>query len=86
MKSVQTFLDWLLNALRFTFKDSSIDDVMIALLVPPSFLSCLAFENECLDLDFGMTIRNVLQELDDDEYGCALGLYECSLEMELTLG
>lgn len=56
---------------------------MIALLVPPSFLTCLAFEKE--RLDFGVTIRNVLKMLGDDEYACALGAYDCSLEMELTL-
>ena len=71
------------DGLRYTVPDSSIDDVMIALLVPPSFLTCLAFEKE--RLDFGLTIRNVLKMLGEDEYGCALGVYDCSLEMELTL-
>ena len=71
------------DGLRYTIPDTSIDDIMIALLVPPSFLNCLAFEKE--RLDFGLTIRNVLKMLGEDEYGCALGVYDCSLEMELIL-
>jgi hypothetical protein len=71
------------DGLRYAIPDTSINDIMIALLVPPSFLTCLAFEKE--RLDFGVTIRNVLKMLGDDEYGCALGAYDCSLEMELTL-
>ena len=70
------------NGLRYTIPDTSIDDVMVALLVPPSFMRCLAFAKD--RLDFGWTMRNVLELIGEDEYGCALGVYDCSLEMELA--
>ena len=62
--------------------DTSIHEIMIALLVPPRFLTCLAYQGE--RLDYGNTIRNVLDMLGDDEYGCALGVCDLALEMELA--
>ena len=70
------------SGLRFTVPGTSIDDIMIALLVPHRFMTCLAYQDE--RLDFGVTIRHVLDMLGDDEYGCALGVYDCGLEMELA--
>ena len=61
---------------------TTIDDIMIALLAPHRFRTCLVYQGE--RLDFGRTIRHVLDMLGDDEYGCALGVYDLSLMMELA--
>ena len=71
------------DGLRYTIPDTTIDDTMIAILLPPSLMACVAFEGG--RIDFGLTMRQLLDALGENEYGCALGVYDCSLEMELTL-
>ncbi len=69
------------DGLRYTISDTTVDDTMIAILSPPSLVACVAFEGD--RIDFGLTMRQILHALGEDEYGCALGVYDCSLEMEL---
>ena len=35
-------------------------------------------------IDFSSTVHNILESFADDEFACALGVYDCSLEMELV--
>jgi hypothetical protein len=70
------------DGLRYTIRDATIDDTMIAILLPPSLVACVAFKED--RIDFGLTIRQFLRALGEDEYGCALGVYDCSLERELV--
>ena len=49
---------------------------MIALLVPPSQMKCVVIANN--RIDFASTVH------DDREFGCALGVNDCSLEAELV--
>ena len=70
------------DGLRYTIPDTTVDDTMIAILLPPSLMTCVAFERD--RIDFGLTIRQFLRALGEDEYGCALGVYDCSLEREVV--
>ena len=56
--------------------DATREDIMISLLVPPSLMQCVVIANG--RIDFAST-------LDDREFGCALGVNECSLEAELVI-
>ena len=55
--------------------DATREDIMISLLVPPSLMQCVVIAN--CRIDFAST-------LDDREFGCALGVNDCSLEAELV--
>ena len=70
------------NGLRFTIPDVGQADTMIALLMPPDRLQCLVMEGGYID--FGKTMLRVLGAMGDNQYGCSLGCYDCSLEMELA--
>ena len=50
-------------------------DIMISLLVPPSLMQCVVIANGRIDL---------ASTFDDREFGCALGVNDCSLEAELV--
>ena len=69
------------DGLRYGIPDASKDDTMLALLLPPRFVGCLVMGEGRINLK--ATLRNVLQALAEDEFACALGVYDCSLEMEL---
>jgi hypothetical protein len=68
--------------LRFAVPGNAANDVMLAVLMPPSLLDCLCWKEE--QIDFGITILNILRVMGENEYGCALGIYDGSLEMELV--
>ena len=70
------------SGLRFAVPNTKSEDVMLALLMPPSRMRCLSWKDE--RIDFGETMLNVLRVMDEAEYGCAIGVYDCSLEMELV--
>ena len=70
------------SGLRFTVPDSTLVDIMVALLMPPSQMKSLVWGAGCLD--FGATMLHILQAMSETEYGCALGMYDGSLEMELV--
>ena len=70
------------DSLRYAIPGAAQDSTMLAMLVPPTFLGCLTMEDG--KIDFGATVRNILQALAEDEFACALGVYDCSLEMELV--
>ena len=63
--------------------DATREDIMISLLVPPSLMQCVAITNHGR-IDFASTVQGVLDTLDDREFGCALGVNDCSLEAELV--
>ena len=69
------------DGLRYVIPDATKDDTMLAMLLPPRFLSCLVMEEG--SVDFSATVHKILQALTEDEFACALGVYDCSLEMEL---
>lgn len=69
------------DGLRYVIPDASKDDTMLAMLMPPRFVACLVMVEGRINLK--ATLRNVLQALTEDEFACALGVYDCSLEMEL---
>ena len=68
--------------LRFAVPDTNPDDVMLALLMPPYFFNCLCWKEE--RIDFGATMLNILKVMGEEEYGCALGMYDGMLDMELV--
>ena len=70
------------NGLRYTVPNATREDIMISLLVPPSLMQCVVIANG--RIDFASTVQGVLDTLDDSEFGCALGVGDCSLEAELT--
>ena len=63
--------------------DATREDIMISLLVPPSLMGCVVFADD--KSDFASTVLRVLDTLGDREFGCALGVNECSLEAELVV-
>ena len=67
--------------LDFTIDDTSTKDVMIALLVPENKLWCLKYTQG--KIDFGLTVLNILKAMSGGQFGCALGVHDASLEMEL---
>lgn len=69
------------DSLRYTIAGAAQDDTMLAMLVPQPLLGCLTMEDG--KIDFGATMRKILQAFAEDEFACALGVYDCSLEMEL---
>ena len=69
------------DGLRYRIPDASKDDTMLAMLMPPRFVGCLDMVEGGINLR--ATLRNVLQALEEVEFACALGVYDCSLEMEL---
>lgn len=72
------------DGLRYTIPDAMAGNIMVAMLVPPDMWPCVVLgESGCID--FGETMQRVLDGLTEEEYGCALGVYDCSLEMELLL-
>lgn len=71
------------NGYRYSIYGVDKDSIMVAMLVPPRYLSCLSFKEGALDL--GMTILNVLLVMPADERGVALGCYDLSCEMEIYL-
>ena len=70
------------NGLRYTVPNATREDIMISLLVPPSLMQCVVIANG--RIDFASTVQGVLDTLDDSEFGCALGVGDCSLEAELV--
>ena len=70
------------DGLRYTIPNATRDDIMISLLVPPSLMQCVVIANG--RIDFASTVQGVLDTLDDREFGCALGVNDCSLEAELV--
>ena len=70
------------NGLRYRIPQADVEDTMVSMLVPPAMWHCVTFD-EAGCLIFGQTLRKALATLDDDEFGCALGVYDCSLEAEL---
>ena len=71
------------DGLRYTVPNATREDIMISLLVPPSLMGCVVIANG--RIDFASTVQGVLDTLDDREFGCALGVNECSLEAELVV-
>jgi len=69
------------SGLRFTVPDAIEDTHMVAFLIPPLQLGLLCWKEG--QIDFGQTMLNILQTMAENEYGCALGVYDGSLEMEL---
>jgi hypothetical protein len=70
------------NGLRYTIPQVTQTDTMVALLVPPAQLNCVVIEDGLID--FGKTMLRVLGSMGETQYGCSLGCYDCSLEMELV--
>ena len=70
------------NGLRYTVPNATRETIMISLLVPPSLMGCVVFADD--KIDFASTVQGVLDTLDDREFGCALGVNDCSLEAELV--
>ena len=70
------------DGLRYTIPNATREDIMISLLVPPSLMQCVVIANG--RIDFASTVQGVLDTLDDREFGCALGVNDCSLEAELV--
>jgi hypothetical protein len=70
------------NGLRYTIPQVKQADTMVALLVPSAQLHCVAMEDG--RIDFGTTMLRVLGSMGETQYGCSLGCYDCSLEMELV--
>lgn len=70
--------------LRWSVPDVTKEDVMIAMLVPPRLMRHVVWMEEGA-VDFGKTVLNFLSALPTNEFGAALGVYDCSLEMELVL-
>ena len=71
------------NGLRYTVPNATREDIMISLLVPPSLMQCVVITNHDR-IDFASTVQGVLDTLDDSEFGCSLGVDDCSLEAELV--
>ena len=69
------------DGLRYVIPNATKDDIMLAMLLPPTLLCCLAMDDD--SIDFSATVHNILQSFTEDEFACALGVYDCSLEMEL---
>ena len=70
------------DGLRYTIPNATREDIMISLLVPPSLMGCVVIADD--KIDFASTVQGVLDTLDDREFGCALGVNDCSLEAELV--
>ena len=68
--------------LRYTISQVKQADTMVALPVPSAQLHCVAMEDG--RIDFGTTMLRVLGSMGETQYGCSLGCYDCSLEMELV--
>ena len=66
------------NGLRYTVPNATREEIMISLLVPPSLMGCVVFADD--KIDFASTVH------DDREFGCALGVNDCSLDVENGVG
>jgi len=69
------------NGMRFPVPGSSIDGVMVSMLLLPEHMKYLTMVGD--RIDFGSTAFKILNSLSDTEFGVALGVYDLSLEMEL---
>eukprot|EP00973_Karenia_brevis_P015259 2086245-Karenia_brevis.AAC.1 len=72
------------NGMRFAVPGASDDIVMVAMLVQPQHCQYIVHRNDAIDV--GATALAIMRSLNKStEVGAALGVYDCSLEMELVL-
>ena len=69
------------DAMRYNVPDADESNTMLAMLLPPTFVSCVVMQSD--SIDFRATIRKILAAFTENEFACALGVNDCSLEMEL---
>ena len=69
------------NGRRFTIAKAGLENTMIALQVAPRHINCIVWEGS--KIDFGATVRKILDTFEFADFAVALGVYDCSLEMEL---
>ena len=68
---------------RFTIPEANEGNTMIALQEAPIHLEFLTWTGQYLD--FSATMRKILESFEEQDYAVALGVYDCSLEIELLL-
>ena len=72
------------NGMRFAVPNAGDDIVMVAMLVPLQHFQHIVHRNDAIDV--GATALAIMRSLNKStEFGAALGVYDCSLEMELVL-
>ena len=69
------------NGRRFKIPEADLENTMIALQVAPRHMNCIVWEDT--KIDFGATVRRILGTFELGDFAVALGVYDCSLEMEL---
>ena len=69
------------DAYAYNVPGADESNTMLAMLLPATFVSCVVMQGN--NIDFRATIRKILAAFTENEFACALGVNECSLEMEL---
>ena len=70
------------NDRRYTIIEAEIGTTVVAILTLAEHIEAITWNKG--RIDFGATMREMLNRLGGDEYAVALGVYDCSLEIELV--